>query len=891
MKKQHPLKAERELRGWSQAKVAEAVGTNVRTVIRWEQGQSVPYPYHRELLCELFGKNARELGMLEESAEEAQQEIQPGPRSAELPLFDPAIPIPLDATSLVGRDYLLAQIKQRLWEGGNFALTALLGLPGMGKTSLAMALAMDESVRGRFRDGILWAGLGQEPDVLGQLARWGKLLGIAPAEVEDVNSREAWARALRAAIGQRRLLLVVDDAWGIEDALAFQVGGAQCAHLLTTRLPHIAFAFAKEGTLAIPELKDEDGLALLACFVPQLVQQERERAQDLVRAVGGSPLALTLMGNYLASQAFTGQARRLQSALVRLHDAEQRLRLSVPLASGERPPSLPAEIPFSLYAVIAISDQRLSPLAHAALCDLALFPPKPSSFSEEAALALSAASVEVLDELWDAGLLESGGSERYALHQTIADYARAQTQETGARQRLSKYTSWYLQTYGRNYDLLEQELPNILAGLEAAQSDGQARVLIQEINALVPFMRVRGHFALAERLLQQALQTATELEDTGECVTILRHLAAFAELRSDYPAAEDYARRGVQLAHQVAGLAHAESVLLTTLGQVALQRGDYVRSQELCEEGLRLAREHGSDEDVCTLLLCLGRLRHYQGNYPRSQAIYEEGLTIARRIGHQELTCFALTYLGSVILEQGDYTRAEELYREGMTIARELGFRKQLSVLLNDLGVVASRRGDLTQAAARYQEGLEVAQQIGLRADICLFLSNLGSTAAELEDYGLAERYLREGIELARQIDNRNHLCLLLSNLGSTLGYRGEYEAANACFRESLELARSIGALWYISNVLTEWGGVHLKYQQIDAAYEVFQEVINSENLAETEPVMIGLAYYGLARVAARRGNGEEAARLGQQSLEQFEAIGHHKASEVAAWLQSQTTT
>ena len=64
--KLHPLKVERELRGWSQAKVAEAVGTNVRTVIRWEQRQSVPYPYYRELLCELFAKNARELGLLEE---------------------------------------------------------------------------------------------------------------------------------------------------------------------------------------------------------------------------------------------------------------------------------------------------------------------------------------------------------------------------------------------------------------------------------------------------------------------------------------------------------------------------------------------------------------------------------------------------------------------------------------------------------------------------------------------------------------------------------------------------------------------------------------------------------------------------------------------------------
>ena len=126
----------------------------------------------------LFSKNARDLGLLEEIAEEEFQEARPVPRSPEAPLFDSAIPVAVGSSGgLVGRDQLLALVRQRLWEGGNFALTALQGLPGMGKTLLALTLAADETVRGRFRDGILWAGLGQEPDVLGHLARWGKLLG------------------------------------------------------------------------------------------------------------------------------------------------------------------------------------------------------------------------------------------------------------------------------------------------------------------------------------------------------------------------------------------------------------------------------------------------------------------------------------------------------------------------------------------------------------------------------------------------------------------------------------------------------------------------------------------------------------------------------------------
>ena len=45
------------------------------------------------------------------------------------------------------------------------ALSALGGLPGVGKTALAAAIATDPDVQAHFADGILWAGLGKSPDL------------------------------------------------------------------------------------------------------------------------------------------------------------------------------------------------------------------------------------------------------------------------------------------------------------------------------------------------------------------------------------------------------------------------------------------------------------------------------------------------------------------------------------------------------------------------------------------------------------------------------------------------------------------------------------------------------------------------------------------------------
>jgi transcriptional regulator with XRE-family HTH domain len=42
MTKNWQLKTERKQQGWTQAKLANALGVTSRTVLRWEQGLSVP---------------------------------------------------------------------------------------------------------------------------------------------------------------------------------------------------------------------------------------------------------------------------------------------------------------------------------------------------------------------------------------------------------------------------------------------------------------------------------------------------------------------------------------------------------------------------------------------------------------------------------------------------------------------------------------------------------------------------------------------------------------------------------------------------------------------------------------------------------------------------------
>src|SRR5579885_956016 len=537
------LKEARELRGWSQKYVAEQIGADHYYLSRWERGTAVPSPYYRSKLCALFGMDARALGLVPDAParrEDSQDASETPASAADAPapavVHDPTIPPLLaPAEDLIGRDHLLPQLRAYLCADTPASLIALYGLPGVGTTTPAVALAHDQTMQDHFHDGILWAGLGPHPDIPGLLNHWGALLGVSESESQKLRTPEAWIRRLRAAIGARQMLLIIDDAWEIEHALAFKVGGPRCGYLVTSRFPGLALQLAGKGATQVKELSDQDGVRLLARLAPQVVTDEPKIAQSLVQSVGGLPLALTLIGNYLRLQSFSGQPRRLRAAIERLRSEEERLRLEGPQALLERSPGLPEGALISLAAIIEVSEQQLPQQARDALHALSLFPAKPNSVAEEAALAVCQMPADMLDILSDAGLLESHGPGRYALHQTIADYARAHLRDSDAPARLAGYFAAFVEQHEKDFDALNLELSNIFAALDAAAAAGQDESFARCASAAFHFFFTRGLYAQeAGRYIDQTVEAARRLRDDARLATALLHQGQAAFKQGKY---------------------------------------------------------------------------------------------------------------------------------------------------------------------------------------------------------------------------------------------------------------------------------------------------------------------------------------------------------------------
>jgi hypothetical protein len=77
--------------------------------------------------------------------------------------------------------------------------------------------------------------------------------------------------------------VAVDDAWQIEEALAFKVGGPNSAYLVTTRFPQIASQFAGEGAVMVRELSGDHSFTLLKRLAPETVASDPEAAYPLTK--------------------------------------------------------------------------------------------------------------------------------------------------------------------------------------------------------------------------------------------------------------------------------------------------------------------------------------------------------------------------------------------------------------------------------------------------------------------------------------------------------------------------------------------------------------------------------------------------------------------------------
>lgn len=276
---------------------------------------------------------------------------------------------------LIGRDDAVAELTSMLTNNpGDISdrRVALRGWPGVGKSSVAARVAYETAITRSFPEGILWASLGQEPqDPLPQLQAWGRAIGAT--NLEECKKASEAAGRLRSWCAQKRLLLIIDDVWDLDNLQPYLIGGAQAVTLITTRRTQLAELFTS-NVYYLEVLKPDDAYLLLRQLAEQVVSQYPDETRGLIANIEYLPLAIRVAGPLL--QFYMTSGSDVPKFLEQLNQEAVLLNQTAPNDFLRDTPNM------TIAALLRKSIDILSPpIVRECFLYLGGFAPKPALFS------------------------------------------------------------------------------------------------------------------------------------------------------------------------------------------------------------------------------------------------------------------------------------------------------------------------------------------------------------------------------------------------------------------------------------------------------------------------------------------------------------------------------
>ncbi|BCY12415.1 hypothetical protein L3i22_075030 [Actinoplanes sp. L3-i22] len=411
----------RRAAGLTMEQLAEASGVSARAISDMERGHSrAPQARTLVALTDVLGPG------LEDTARQQRGQSAGRPRLCELPRA---------INDFVGRADELDRLRRHALAGlGPAPVAVVHGQPGLGKTALAVRLA--DQLRDRYTDGVLYLdlrGTDAEPMAVGDaLVRLLRALEVSSRRISETDDERS--SQLRAVLGERRCLLVLDNAGS--EAQVRPLLPAEGGSLAVVTSRRVLSGLDGVERIALAPLAPHESAAFLRAIAVQAADpRAAAEVEAVARFCGHLPLALRIAGTRLA----TRPAWTVEHLVTRLADADRRL---ANLTTGD----------LGVATAFALSHAQLTKPARELFRRLAHVPGV--DFAATLGAVLTGAHpddvADGLDELVDLGLLQQSGPDRYRFHDLIRLFAeeRLRIEEpAGTRAATAKKMSdWLLET-------------------------------------------------------------------------------------------------------------------------------------------------------------------------------------------------------------------------------------------------------------------------------------------------------------------------------------------------------------------------------------------------------------------------------------------------------------
>jgi len=710
----------------------------------------------------------------------------------------------------VGRDQLLAKLRQALITGQHAALTqAITGLGGVGKTQLAAEYAYNH----RKDYEIVWWVPAEDPvAAISGLAELADDLGL-PEKVEPDLDRKKDA-VLRWLSDRERWLLIFDNAKEPRD-LAPCLPDSPGGHVIvTSRNPNWGEV---AEPLPVHSLEQPDATQYL---LERTHKKEPDAAKRLARELGGLPLALAQAAAYIEASAksiadylelFLNCRERLWKRERAPEDwgkdkpeHEQNLVTTISINLDAIEQATPAAV--GLMNLVAFLDPDQIPL------DMLIAGAKYIPNKLAAALSNPVDFDEAIAALRSYSLVDVSGRS-LSVHRVVQQIVH---------DRLAR------RVVARNHqssDPAPDPSPQPLSPAAGERGRGEGSVVasnhptsptrsyaaaaVKIVNDAMPedSLTNLASWPIIKELLPHAKESATHAERLGiepaATGRLLNEVGLYLRIRAEFVEARNVLERAVRIGEQAFGPDHPNvASIVNNLGGVLRALGDLAGARQAFERALKFDEQaFGPDHPkVAIRVNNLGSVLRDLGDLPGARRAYERALKIDEQAfgpDHPNVASI-VNNLGLVLLDLGDLPGARRAFKRALKIDEQAFGPDHPNVArdVNNLGRVLQDLGDLPGARQAIERALKIDEQAfgPDHPEVATDVNNLGRVLQDLGDLPGARRAFERALKIDEQAFGPDHpnVAIRVNNLGGVLHELGDLSGARQAWERSLEIDEKV---------------------------------------------------------------------------------------------------